>query len=637
MADIPVTPITDYGALLSSQPQAMSNIALQQSEMQTQAAQRQAIPSQIAATQAGIAYTQAQTQGQQYLNAFQQAKLQQLKANADMLTQPAVNDQTATPGQPPTTAGVAPATSATTAPSDQLTLQDAGLDPASITQHAQQQFAVPASLTDPESTQLAIAAANKLYGLPDNTDSIKAAYAARVATATAHAQYAASQAYDSATAVLKAPDGAALSTLDKIGPDGAAHANAIAQLAAKNGWTPDQTDQFVRTYASEVANAVHKYSGRDITVGADGTARDSVTQQPVPGANPIGLSAAQHADALAKAQDPVAVKQQDGSVKNYPKWQVDGAPSAEAWINNSASNGGTYAPTPGNPVANSPRSQPHPVTGAPPGTAPAAGGHALPAPIASDPALSKALADPEYAQPGVQTSAPSPTAQSQNPGQEAQMEANAKAQADARNGLLTDAASDTKAAQTSLTYMQAAKAILDSKGAPVQGPLGGIIAWAGAASHLGAANAANYQELAKYLGNAALPGIAEKFGTSRTTGNEVALQMDKLSPSPSMNDQATRNLLDKNIAYSQYMIDSAKRVAPYLAYGGNGKGGDPQRFAEWNHDNYPAEKIVNQGAPAVTAPPAGGGKAPAITSKAQYDALPSGSTYTFNGRTGIKP
>lgn len=645
MADIaPVYGITDFGSLLSSYGEGQANIAQTQAQTAMLNAQRQQmLPAQVASTQAGTAMTQAQTQGQQYQNAFTQARLQQLRANADSLqSQPAVNDQTAVPGQTPGMAAPAPQTPAATpsadSDSDELTLQDAGLDPASITQHAQTQFAVPPTLTDGESNQLAMAAANKLYGLPDTTDAIKASYAARVATATAHQQLAASAAYDNAAAVVNAPAGTALTTLSRASADGAQHAAAFTQMATKNGWSPAQTDQFVRTYATEVADAVHKYSGRDITVGADGVARDSQTQLPVPGANPIGLSQAQHADALSKAQDVVPVKQPDGSVKNYPKWQADGAPSAEAWINGSNGGAGTYTPHPSSPVANAPTSQPHVVTGAAPGTAPAAGGYSpppQPPQIAQDPVLSKALADPAYAQQTATPVKPSATASAPSAEQQATLEAQGKANVENRQGLIQDAKTDTTTGSQSLVYLNAAQQILQSHGAPLGGgPLAGIYANTLATLHLAPNSVGAYQAVAKYLGNAALQGIAERFGTSRTTGNEVQLQMDKLAPSPNMNDVALNELLGKQKAYAQYLVDSGNRVFPYLQYGGAGRGGDPAQFPQWNHANYPAEKIVNAGSAGA---PATGGASSAVTSKAQYDALPSGSTYTFNGRTGVKP
>jgi hypothetical protein len=518
--------------------------------------------------------------------------------------------------------------------SDELTLQDAGLDPASITQHAMQRYAVPPTLTDGESNQLAMAAANKLYGLPDTTDAIKASYAARVATATAHQQLAASAAYDNAAAVVSAPAGTALQTLSRSSADGASHAAAFTQMATKNGWSPAQTDQFVRTYATEVADAVHKYSGRNITVGADGIARDSQTQLPVPGANPIGLSQAQHADALARAQDVVPVKQPDGSVKNYPKWQADGAPSAEAWINGTNGGAGAYAAHPGSPVANAPRSQPHPVTGAAPGAPPAAGGYSLPPQIAQDPVLNKALADPAYAQQTAAPVKPSATASAPSAEQQAQLEAQGKANVENRQNLIQDAKDDTTTGSQSLTYLNAAQQILQNHGVPLGGgPLAGIYSATLATLHLAPNAVGAYQAVAKYLGNAALQGIAQRFGTSRTTGNEVQLQMNELAPSPKMNDVALNELIGKQKAFAQYLVDRGQRAVPYMQYGGAGRGGDPGQFAQWNEHNYPIEKIVN----AATTPKAAGGAPSAVASKAQYDALPSGSTYTFNGRTGVKP
>jgi hypothetical protein len=161
-----------------------------------------------------------------------------------------------------------------------------------------------------------------------------------------------------------------------------------------------------------------------------------------------------------------------------------------------------------------------------------------------------------------------------------------------RKQILRDSEDATNAGASSLQYLQAAKAIMDSKGKPVTG-LNGPIAKQ-ISSAYGGVNATNYQEVAKYLGNAAVQSGKANFPNA--TQSEVGLQLNELSPSLTQTDGAISDLLDANIRSSRYTVDSANRVKSYLD-----AGGDPQNFHKWNQNYYPREKLINQ----PSAPPAG--------------------------------
>lgn len=215
------------------------------------------------------------------------------------------------------------------------------------------------------------------------------------------------------------------------------------------------------------------------------------------------------------------------------------------------------------------------VTG---GSAPGIARSAAPPISTGDPTLDKAIADPTYKLPPLQ------------PGQSL-----SKSGIKAREDLLDDSQKATDAASQSLQYLKAAQQIMQSKGAPVTGLFGPAAAqisrvWGGV-------NATNYQEVAKYLGNAALATAKQTYG-ARMTQSEVKLQLNELSPSTHMTPDATNNLLDTNMRSAQYTVDSARRANAYLK-----AGNDPQTFAQWNQQYFPRENVVNKPSSGMAPPP----------------------------------
>ncbi len=650
MADLPVTPLADYGSIMMSIPQAQSNI---QSQAQTRAVQQAQIP-QI----------NAQTQQQQIQNEQSQLQLGFLQQYMQAMNSPAINDSqiggtssapASAGGQPvqappmagatagdgsPSTSTAAGDEAAATPPDGSQRGSDANanstasvakpdvadgnmspddaLDEAAITAHAQKQYAVRDIWTPQEQSQLMQAQkavqmaamtgnTGLVAGAKANVDNIVQNHKIRIDNATAQAQLSASNGYDASVAISTAPPGTALKVLAKLksdGGDGQTGADAAAKIQAmadRNHWTPEQTDQYVRSYADAAGNALHRWSGRDIEVGTDGVSYDKQTHQPVLGANPVGLSADQKAQLVTKWSDPQEITNSDGSKTKIPLWKVNGFPSLEVAVNTDGkkqqqaaaqASGAAPGGAPGAPAGGTPATPASaaPAGGGKPGAAPAANG-AIPGSNAqtTDPQLKAALGDQNFrtATPPVKANSSPSTAQ------QAQMDATAAA----RKTLLTDSQDATKTASQGLQYLQSAKAVMASGGNVTGLGAGGKADVSRALASLGLTDgdyATHYQEVAKYLGNAALQNAKATYG-ARMTQSEVGLQLNELSPSVKMTDTAVNDLLDQNIKSSQYTIDSAKRAPKYLA-----AGNDPQRFDEWNQQYYDRSAAVN-GPP----PPAG--------------------------------
>jgi hypothetical protein len=259
MADISAVPVQNFGQDIMSIPTAMSDIA---SQAQTRQVQQAQIP--------GI---NAQTQGTQLANQGAAIANQRAALTAAWLQHamaaPILNDsQTGTPdattsagGQPvPSVAagnGEAPDTDGSLTPDEAFALHASGVDAM-----AQNKYAVKDIWSPQELQALAQQPQNILAGLPDQTANIKTQHEARIANMTASAQLAASNAYDANYALANAPDGTALNMLKRMKPNavagqtGADAAATIEQLAKKYNWSPEETDQYVRDFATESANAI---------------------------------------------------------------------------------------------------------------------------------------------------------------------------------------------------------------------------------------------------------------------------------------------------------------------------------------------------------------------------------------------
>jgi hypothetical protein len=534
MADLPVTPLANYGQLLSSLPLADSEIASQSAAQNLNRAQ--------------TAQVQATTQGTNIANQGAQLSLDALKQ--------AYGGGVPTVNQPSTIGGT-------------------GVGTDDVTQHAIDKFA-PLPTKPPAALQQQ-AYMLSMGGKPDAAKGLLDMYATQVAGANQQRQLAANQSYQTAETVASAPPGAAFETLSRVNPEAAAGLKAKYPNASA-----DELDADVRQFAQHIGIATHQYSGRD-TEFQNGVLVDKKDGKPVLGAEQVltGLDAKGKEGAFSSANELVTVHNSDGSDTQVPRWQQAGYHSAESYViaaDKNARSSANNAPPPSGNTAS---------TAGPPKavTAPV-----KPASVTTDPVLKDALADPDYkikTPPIVAGRTPTPAELDQQ-----------KATVQARTDLLSNAQEATNTGAQALQYMNAAKAIMESKGAPVTGPLGGLVAKL--TSPFGSVDATNYQEAAKYLGNAAIQAGKGNFGKGMTQ-NDVQLQKDELSPSVHMTDGALKDLINAGIKNTQYTLDSAKRVRPYLA-----TGGDPQSYAEWNDKHFSRTDAVNTPKPDAGGIPSAG-------------------------------
>jgi hypothetical protein len=496
----------------------------------------------------------------------------------------------------------------------------------------------------------------------------------------AQRQYRAQQGYAVASSLAQAgdKDGNAFNVLQRYSPElaqglAAQHPDDFYTDTMGNLQAKPQGQADVAAYARSGAANTFPYTGRESSM-VNGQLIDVKAGKAVPGVDQVltGLTGEERQKAWDAAVAPTTVKNSDGTESQVPAYKASGMlggpkfntpwdmvaaadKAARTQTNTSnasasgapAPNGATAGGPPGAAASGAPapsgatptmlggpQPQPPPAGAgsAPSGSPRSAGTPTAPSP-AADPVLKQALADPDYKiqAPKVQAGV------SQSPAQLEQ----SKATVQARTDLLKDSADATSSAAQSLQYLQAAKSIMDSKGATV-GAYGGLVNQASKwLPFTGNKDATNYSEIAKYLGNAALASAKGTYG-AKMTQSEVGLQLNELSPSVHMPDQAISNLLDTNIKSAQYTLDSARRLKPYLA-----SGGDPQSYAEWNQKYYPREKAVNgagptspQGTQATQPGQQGSGapaKLPTVSSPADLASLPAGAKFQdANGQVWSK-
>lgn len=438
---------------------------------------------------------------------------------------------------------------------------DTGIGPDDVTQHAIDKFA-PLPTKPPAALQQQ-AYMLSLGGKPDAAKGLLDMYATQVAGANQQRQLAANQSYQTAETVSSAPAGTAFETLSRVNPQAAA---GLKQKYADA--SPDELDADVREFAQHIGIATHQYTGRD-TDFQNGVLVDKKDGKPVLGSQQVltGLEGGAKAQAFKDANELVTVHNSDGSDVQVKRFQQAGFPSAEAYYISADKAARSSANTPA-PAGNTS------ATVGPPKavTAPVA-----PASVTADPVLKSALADPDFkikTPPIVAGRTPTPAELDQQ-----------KVTVGARTDLLSNAQDATNTGGQQLQYLKAAKAIMDSKGAPVVGPMGALVAKFTAP--FGGVDATNYTEAAKYLSNSAIQAGKGNFGKGMTQ-NDVSMQKDELSPSVHMPEAALNNLIDSGIRNTQYGMDSAKRVRAYLA-----TGGDPQSFAQWNDKHFSRSDIVN--------------------------------------------
>jgi hypothetical protein len=432
--------------------------------------------------------------------------------------------------------------------------------------------------------------------------------------------------FDALSAVTNAPDGQAMNVLEK------SHPEVVAALKKQFANDPnadrDEEDQ-ARLWAAHAAGAVHQYTDRKAVKDDAGVYRDEATGIPIPGVEQVGLSREQYIKLAHEAITP-SVDMPDGnggSIRVTP-WQaarMAGATNINGpgdWIMvqaqmkklPGAAGGAAQNPNGAHmqearSVAQSALDQVQAEHAAAPATNPSGTpksqngiGTARNAQGNIDPKLTEALHDPDFDYKPTNNGVPWKGGIGTTPPQAVLDDM--KKQTDARNDLAKTSSQGVGAASAALTMYKAAQDVLakgNYDGGAWNAELAKYSRWlpAGWQNHM----TGDYQEIAKYLGNAALQTGKGIF--AKMTEKESDVVMHDLNPSPGMDPTALRDMISRGAKTAQYAVDSAKRVPAYLA-----ARKDANQFGTWNQTHFPMEEETK---PTVAAPNAGIAPAPKYT------------------------
>jgi len=446
-------------------------------------------------------------------------------------------------------------------------------DSAAVDAGLRQRFFVNPAGTPAQQKQLQLAA---LSGNPGLLEYAKQQRDLGVQSSVAQNQADASNVYDSMASVVAARDSGVspFAALQAVNPA------AAAQIAQSTD-DPTERDNAAAALASHVAANVHQYTGRPVEAGTDGVYRDKTTQLPVAGLAQAGLTTAQWMDVAKDAYSLVPIKNSDGSETQVPKYMSPGQPgggNAAAWIKAMAQQrygGAGTSPT----MGGAPAAQANAAANA---ASKAAKASNPPVPTDSDPQTAKALADPSYrltSQPDLPTFKAGQTPNTEQAAAQAEV-------GTARKETFQDTQKLISANQQSLTFYRAAQQIMSNSTAFTPGAYASVLQeakrWIPGYDSL---DTSNYQEVAKYLSNAALQSASQIFPKMTDTAKKLALTT--LNPNTAQNPTAVKNMITTNMANSQYLIDTAGRFRKY-----NMAGNDPRSFYDWNRQYFPQESVV---------------------------------------------
>jgi hypothetical protein len=425
----------------------------------------------------------------------------------------------------------------------------------------------------------------------------------RVQQQTTQSEQGARDDFDKLSAVTDAPEGNAMDVLE------ASHPETVAAIKRQFAKDPDEDrdeDAAARMFASHTAGAVHQYTGRKAVKGDDGVYRDEATGIPIPGVEKVGLSTDQYLKLAHEAITP-SVEMDDGNggkikVAPWKAAQMGGAKNINGpgdWMMVRASQQGipgAASTLSGNSAqkqeartvaqaaltkaqaqhdalpADTTNGVPKPSNGV--GTARNAQGNV-------DPKLTDALHDTDFDYkptlngqtytPQIGHTPPQPVLDDM------------KKQTDARNQLKKDTNDGVGSSAAALTMYKAAQDVLakgNYNGGAWNQELAKYSRWLPAdwQTHM----TGDYQEVAKYLGQAALQSGKGIF--AKMTQQEAQMITKQLNPSPGMDPDAMRDMIAKGARVAQYALDSAKRVPAYL-----NSQKDATQFNSWNQKHFPME------------------------------------------------
>lgn len=418
---------------------------------------------------------------------------------------------------------------------------------------------------------------------------------------TAQSQQGSRNDFDALSAVTDAPDGQAMNVLQASHPE--VYAAIKRQFAKDPNEDRDEEDQ-ARLFAAHAAGAVHQYTGRAAKEDKAGVYRDEATGIPIPGVEKVGLSSEQYLKLAHEAIAPTQIDDGSGGKLTVPAWRaavIAGAKNINGpgdWIMVNASHQGlpgaasTLSPNSAQKQAarstaqdavdkaTAQRAAAPSVNGAP-APSPTGVGTARNAQGNIDQQLTDALHDTKYDYKPSNNGEPYTPSIGHTPPPPVMDDM--KKQTDARNELAKTSSQGIGASQAALTMYKAAQDVLakgNYDGGAWNAELAKYSKWlpAGWQNHM----TGDYQEVAKYLGNAALQSGKGMF--QKMTQMEAKMLLNELSPSPGMDPTAMRDMIAKGAKIAQYSVDSAKRVPAYLH-----ANKDANQFGTWNQDHFPME------------------------------------------------
>jgi hypothetical protein len=407
--------------------------------------------------------------------------------------------------------------------------------------------------------------------------------------------------FDALSAVTDAPEGQAMSVLERSHPE--TYAAIQKQFAKDPDAERDEEDQ-ARLFAAHAAGELHQYTGRAAKEDKAGVYRDEATGIPIPGVEKVGLSSEQYVKLAHEALAPTTVPDGNGGTIQVPMWQAAkmlGAQNINSpgdWVMVNASRAGLPGASSTLSANSAPKQEAHkvaqaaidkatqqsatpppPVNGAP---APVNGvGTARNAQGNVDPQLTTALQDTDYDYKPTLNGSPYVPKVGATPPPAVLDDMNK--QTAARNDLAKTSSQGVGAASAALTFYKAAQDVLakgNYDGGAWNAELAKYSKWlpAGWQSHM----TGDYQEVVKYLGNAALQSGKGIF--SKMTEKESDQVQHDLNPSAATDPTALREMIARGAMTAQYAIDSAKRVPAYLA-----ARKDANQFPSWNQKHFPME------------------------------------------------